>query len=54
MTDRELLERAAKAAGIPSRVIGAKPGFYALYPDRDGVEKFMCMDQWNPLEDAHK
>lgn len=50
-TDRELLEFAAKAAGIPLRVVGAEPGYYALYPGRDGVEKFCCMDNWNPLTD---
>lgn len=49
--DKELLYRAARTAGIPSRVVGAAPGTYFLYPDTDGVEKFTCMSQWNPLND---
>ena len=51
MNNRELLELAAKAVGMPERVVGAKPGYYALYPDTDGVEKFCCMNQWDPLID---
>ncbi len=51
MTDRELLEAAAKAAGVPLRVVGAKPGLYALYPDTDGVASMCRMQQWNPLTD---
>jgi hypothetical protein len=51
MTDRELLEAAAKAAGVPLRVVGAKPGLYALYPDTDGVDSMCRMQQWNPLTD---
>jgi hypothetical protein len=49
--DRELLELAAKAAGIPTRVVDAAPGSYALYPETDGVPEFCCMMHWNPLTD---
>jgi hypothetical protein len=49
--DRELLELAGKAAGIPTRIIGAAPGSYGLYPDTDGVDKFCCVSQWNPSKD---
>lgn len=48
-TDRELLEAAARAAGVPLRVVGAEPGSYALYPEADGVDRMRCMQQWNPL-----
>jgi hypothetical protein len=51
VTDRELLEAAAKAAGVPLRVVGANPGLYALYPETDGVDRMRCMQQWNPLTD---
>jgi hypothetical protein len=44
MTDRELLELAAKAANVPSNVVGAAPGYYNC--DELG---FHC--QWNPLTD---
>jgi len=46
MTDRELLELAAKAhGGIPFRVIGADPGHYWCEQER------RCSPQWNPLLD---
>jgi hypothetical protein len=45
MTDRELLEAAAKAAGIHPRVVGAEPGLYWL----DDVKQ--TAPQWNPLTD---
>lgn len=44
-TDRELLELAAKAAGVPSKVVGASPGSY-------WIEETKSMHlQWNPLTD---
>lgn len=45
MNDRELLEMAAKTAGIPSRLVGAQPGLYWC------EETKSCMYQWNPLAD---
>ena len=48
MTDRELLELAAKAhGGIPERVIGAKPGLYAIDEPLMPAVHY----QWNPLTD---
>ena len=44
MSDRELLELAARAAGdIPNAVIGAEPGYYWCGDT--------CRQQWNPLTD---
>ena len=44
MSDRELLELAAKAHGdIPAAVVGAEPGYYWC-----GAT---CAPQWNPLAD---
>ena len=45
MTDKELLELAAKAAGINPRVVGAKPGLYWL--DDENRTAY----QWNPITD---
>ena len=45
MTDRELLEAAAKAAGIDATAYyGPSDEFYGLVVDSTGIE-------WNPLED---
>jgi len=44
-----MLVFAAKAAGIPKKVVGAKPGLYALNKDEDGV--YGLMHQWNPILD---
>ncbi len=47
MTDRELLEKAAKAAGIDiEQGYGEPPEFCLFYQDSSGV----CHD-WNPLTD---
>jgi hypothetical protein len=51
MTDKELLEAAARAAGIPWRVVGAIPGRYYLTPKADGVQEPCSMNHWNPLTD---
>lgn len=48
MTDRELLEKAAKAhGGIPMRCVGAVPGLYCC--DEPGKPPIHL--QWNPLAD---
>lgn len=51
MTDRQLLERAAKAANLPHQWNEFWKGMYVLTKDKVSGERWDPDSQWNPLQD---
>jgi hypothetical protein len=55
MNDRQLLESAAKAAGIAYKPVGKEGGiyirFYGPWSERDTSDEIGALKEWNPLTD---